>query len=95
MGLDKGPIEVGLEVDQMLNSKVGMTTFMQLHQAEAKASDVVITDMILICHMPTLTLFDPGSTYSYASVYYASRLSLCSETLSALLCVLTPWVSLY
>ncbi|XP_049388453.1 uncharacterized protein LOC125852779, partial [Solanum stenotomum] len=36
---------------------------------------------VLLCQQPALALFDPGSTFSYVSVYYASRLSLMSEPL--------------
>lgn len=37
--------------------------------------------VFLVCHYPTLVLFDLGSTYSYISVFYASRLVLAFEPL--------------
>ncbi|XP_015169165.1 uncharacterized protein [Solanum tuberosum] len=50
-------------------------------RADAETSDDVITGTVLLCQQPALALFDPGSTFSYVSVYYASRLSLMSEPL--------------
>ncbi|XP_015159123.1 uncharacterized protein [Solanum tuberosum] len=57
---------------------------------DAETSDDVITGTVLLCQQPALALFDPGSTFSYVSVYYASRLSLMSEPLVAPLRVSTP-----
>ena len=54
-----------------------------------EASDIVITGMISMFHQPASALFDPGSTFSYISTYFASRLGLCSEYLSVPLCVAT------
>ncbi|XP_070029157.1 uncharacterized protein [Nicotiana sylvestris] len=50
---------------------------------EAVASDSVITGIVPVFHRDASVLFDPGSTYSYASSYFAlylgvSRDSLCS-----------------
>ncbi|KAH0671324.1 hypothetical protein KY285_024119 [Solanum tuberosum] len=59
-------------------------------RADAETSDDVITGTVLLCQQPALALFDPGSTFSYVSVYYASRLSLMSEPLVAPLRVSTP-----
>ena len=59
-------------------------------RADAETSDDVITGTVLLCHQPASALFDPGSTFSYVSVYYASRLSMMSEPLVAPLRVSTP-----
>ena len=58
-------------------------------RAEAEAVDDVITCVVLVCHQLAFSLFDPGSTYSYVSVYFASYLGLSSELLEVPLCVLT------
>uniref|UniRef100_M0ZYG3 Polyprotein n=1 Tax=Solanum tuberosum TaxID=4113 RepID=M0ZYG3_SOLTU len=43
---------------------------------ETEASDAVITCIIPVCHRPTIVLFDPGSTYSYVSTYFALSLDI-------------------
>src|SRR5688572_18401895 len=59
-------------------------------RAEAEASNDVIKGSILVCHQPAFALFDPGSTYSYMSVYFASHLGISFELLEVPLRVLTP-----
>ncbi|XP_015165509.1 uncharacterized protein [Solanum tuberosum] len=59
-------------------------------RAETEVSDDVITGTILLCQQASLPLFDPSSTFSYVSVYYASRLSMMSEPLVAPLRVSNP-----
>lgn len=49
-----------------------------------------IIGMIFVCHQQDSTLFNLGSTISYVSAYFASRLVLCSEFLSVPLCIATP-----
>ncbi|KAH0669070.1 hypothetical protein KY289_023563 [Solanum tuberosum] len=51
-------------------------------RATAEASDDVITGRLLLCHQPTTVLFDPGSTFSYVSIYFAPRLGMRSESLT-------------
>ncbi|XP_049410606.1 uncharacterized protein LOC125873772 [Solanum stenotomum] len=43
---------------------------------EAEASDAVITGIVSVCHRPASVLFDPGSTFSYVSTYFAFGLEL-------------------
>ncbi|XP_027768988.1 uncharacterized protein LOC114074926 [Solanum pennellii] len=52
-----------------------------LGRTEAEASDAVITGIILVCHRPTTVFFDPDSTYSYVSTYFAPSLDILSESL--------------
>ncbi|XP_070004320.1 uncharacterized protein [Nicotiana sylvestris] len=48
---------------------------------EPESSDVVITGTILVCGRGASVLFDPGSTYSYVSSYFAPYLIMPSEAL--------------
>ncbi|XP_069146071.1 uncharacterized protein [Solanum lycopersicum] len=48
---------------------------------EAEALDFVITSIIPVCHRSTTILFDPGSTYSYVSTYFAPSLDILCESL--------------
>ncbi|XP_070054059.1 uncharacterized protein [Nicotiana tomentosiformis] len=54
-----------------------------LARLEAKSSNVVITEIIPFCHRYSSVLFDPGSTYSYVSSYFASYLIVPRDSLSA------------
>lgn len=45
-------------------------------------SDVAITDMIFICHQLASALFNPRYKFLYIFAYFASRLGLCSVSLS-------------
>ncbi|XP_069148227.1 uncharacterized protein [Solanum lycopersicum] len=57
---------------------------------EAEASDAVITGIILVCHRPATVLFDPGSTYSYVSTYFAPSLDILCKSLDLSIRVSTP-----
>ncbi|XP_070016045.1 uncharacterized protein [Nicotiana sylvestris] len=57
---------------------------------EAESSDVVIIGTILVCDREASVLFDLGSTYSYASSYFAPYLVLPSDSLSIPIYVSTP-----
>ncbi|XP_049390047.1 uncharacterized protein LOC125854509 [Solanum stenotomum] len=59
-------------------------------RATTEASDDVITGTLLLCHQPATVLFDPGSTFSYVSVYFAPRLGMRSESLAEPVHVSTP-----
>ncbi|XP_070017561.1 uncharacterized protein [Nicotiana sylvestris] len=59
-------------------------------RAEAVAYDSVITGIILVSHREASVLFDPGSTYSYVSSYFAPYLGTSRETLSSPVYVSTP-----
>ena len=48
------------------------------------------TGTVLLCHQPASAFFDPGSTYSYISVYCAPRLSIIPELLVEPLRVSSP-----
>jgi len=45
------------------------------------ASDAVITGIVSVCHRDAFVLFDPGSTYSYVSSYFAHYLDMPCESL--------------
>lgn len=57
---------------------------------EAETSDAVITGIIPVCHQSATILFDPGSTYSYVSIYFASSLDKLCESLDFPVYVSTP-----
>ncbi|XP_070034276.1 uncharacterized protein [Nicotiana tomentosiformis] len=57
---------------------------------EAESSDAVITGIVPVCHRDASVLFDPGSTYSYVSSYFASHFGVPRDSLSASVCVSTP-----
>ncbi|XP_015078162.1 uncharacterized protein LOC107021966 [Solanum pennellii] len=59
-------------------------------RAAAEASDDVISGTLFLCHQPATILFDPGSTFSYVSIYFAPRLGMRSESLAEPVHVLTP-----
>ncbi|XP_069150444.1 uncharacterized protein [Solanum lycopersicum] len=59
-------------------------------RAVAEASDDVISGMLFLCHHPATVLFDPGSTFSYVSIYFAPRLGMRSESLAEPVHVSTP-----
>ncbi|XP_070037022.1 uncharacterized protein [Nicotiana tomentosiformis] len=57
---------------------------------EAVALDAVITNIVSVCHKDVSTLFDPGSTYSYASSYFTRYLDMPRESLVSHVHVSTP-----
>ncbi|WMV09364.1 hypothetical protein MTR67_002749 [Solanum verrucosum] len=50
---------------------------------EVEASDAMITGTILICDRMANVLFDPGSTYSYVSLRFASDFGMICDILDA------------
>ncbi|XP_070035337.1 uncharacterized protein [Nicotiana tomentosiformis] len=50
---------------------------------EEVTSDSVITSIVPVCHRDASVLFDPGSTYSYVSSYFAPHLGVSSSSLSS------------
>ncbi|XP_070050509.1 uncharacterized protein [Nicotiana tomentosiformis] len=59
-------------------------------RTEAVVSNSVITYTVPICHKDASVLFDPGSTYSYVSSYFASYLCVSRDSLSSPVHVSTP-----
>ncbi|WMV49430.1 hypothetical protein MTR67_042815 [Solanum verrucosum] len=59
-------------------------------KTEAEASDAVITCTILVCDRMTNVLFDPGSTYSYVSILFASEFAMICDILDAPIHASTP-----
>lgn len=57
---------------------------------DAIASDAVITGIVSVCHRDASVLFDPGSTYSYVSSYFAHYLDMPRESLVSSIHVSTP-----
>ncbi|XP_070020579.1 uncharacterized protein [Nicotiana sylvestris] len=54
-----------------------------LARPEAESSDAVITGTVPVCSRNASVLFDPGSTYSYVSSYFASYLVVPHDSLNA------------
>ncbi|XP_070057103.1 uncharacterized protein [Nicotiana tomentosiformis] len=52
-------------------------------RTEAVASDSVITGIVSVCHRDASVLFDPGSTYSYVSSYFAPYLGISRDSLGS------------
>ncbi|XP_070057525.1 uncharacterized protein [Nicotiana tomentosiformis] len=52
-------------------------------RTEAVASDSVITGIVLVCRRDATVLFDPGSTYSYVTSYFAPYLGVSRDSLSS------------
>jgi len=52
-------------------------------RTDAVATDSVITGIIPVYHRDTSVLFDPGSTYSYVSSYFAPYLGISRDSLSS------------
>lgn len=65
-----------------------MYAFLGRHKPET--SDVVITRTIFVCHQHAYASFDWGSTFSYVSTYYATRLDLSCEPMYVPSHVATP-----
>ncbi|XP_070045039.1 uncharacterized protein [Nicotiana tomentosiformis] len=61
-----------------------------LDRTEAIASNSVITCIVPICHRDASVLFDPGSTYSFVSSYFAPYLGVSHDSLSYPIYVSTP-----
>ncbi|XP_070037058.1 uncharacterized protein [Nicotiana tomentosiformis] len=61
-----------------------------LAKTEAVASDSIITGIVLACHRDASVLFDPGSTYSYVSSYFALYLGVSRDFLCSPVYVSTP-----
>ncbi|XP_070040670.1 uncharacterized protein [Nicotiana tomentosiformis] len=59
-------------------------------RTEVVASDSVITSIVPVCHRYASVLFDPGSTYSYVSSYFAPYLGVSCDSLSSHVYVSTP-----
>ncbi|XP_070040189.1 uncharacterized protein [Nicotiana tomentosiformis] len=57
------------------------------NRTEALASDSIITGIVPVCHRDASILFDPGSTYSYVSSYFAPYLGVSCDSLSYLIYV--------
>ncbi|XP_070036245.1 uncharacterized protein [Nicotiana tomentosiformis] len=57
---------------------------------KVESSDAVITGIIPVSHRDASVLFDPGSTYSYVSSYFASYLVVPCDSLSAYVYVSIP-----
>ncbi|XP_070055239.1 uncharacterized protein [Nicotiana tomentosiformis] len=68
----------------------GQTRYYALpSRTEVVASDSVITCIVPVCHRKASVLFDPGSTYSYVSSYFAPYLGISRDSLSSLVYVST------
>ncbi|XP_070038243.1 uncharacterized protein [Nicotiana tomentosiformis] len=54
------------------------------------SSNAVIIGIVSVCQMEASILFDPDSTYSYVSSYYAHYLDMPCESLVSPICISTP-----
>ncbi|XP_070049469.1 uncharacterized protein [Nicotiana tomentosiformis] len=59
-------------------------------RTEVVSFDSVITSIVLFSHKDASVLFDPGSTYSYVSSYFALYLGVSHDSLSCPVYVATP-----
>ncbi|XP_070036961.1 uncharacterized protein [Nicotiana tomentosiformis] len=59
-------------------------------RTEAIATDAVITSIVSVYRRDASVLFDPGSTYSYVSSYFARYLDISHDSLRALVYMSTP-----
>ncbi|KAL0553651.1 hypothetical protein IC582_007551 [Cucumis melo] len=59
-------------------------------QQEAEDAPDIITGTILICNVPADVLFDPGTTYSFVSSIFLTKLNRILEPLSEGLAIYTP-----
>ncbi|XP_070056164.1 uncharacterized protein [Nicotiana tomentosiformis] len=59
-------------------------------RTEAVSSDAVIIGIVTVFHIDASILFDPSSTYSYVSSYFASCLDMARDSLATLVHVFTP-----
>ncbi|XP_070034443.1 uncharacterized protein [Nicotiana tomentosiformis] len=57
---------------------------------DAVASDTMITGIVSVCDSDASALFDPGSTYSYVSSYFARYMDMNYESLVSSVHVSTP-----
>ncbi|XP_015165067.1 uncharacterized protein [Solanum tuberosum] len=57
---------------------------------EAETSDAVITGIIPVCHRSASVLFDPGSTFSYVSTYFAAEFDMICDSMTVPIRVSTP-----
>ncbi|XP_069147009.1 uncharacterized protein [Solanum lycopersicum] len=57
---------------------------------EAETSDAIITVIILVCHRPASVLFDPGSTFSYVSMYFTAKFDMICDSMIVPIRVSTP-----
>lgn len=64
--------------------------YVALAWLEAEASNEAITGTITLCQQSTSKLFDPGLTFSYVSIYFASCLGISLEPPSCHILVLLP-----
>ena len=55
-----------------------------------ETSDAVVTGIIPICHRPASVLFDPGSTFSYVSTYFAAKFDMICDSMTVPIRVSTP-----
>ena len=61
-------------------------------RTEVETSDAVVTGIIPICHRPASVLFDPGSTFSYVSTYFAAEFDMLCDSMAVPIRVSTPVV---
>lgn len=69
----------------MIDDRVHYYAFPKRPKVES--FEPVITGIISICHRPSLILFFPGSTLSYVSTYFTSRLDLMCKSITISICV--------
>lgn len=65
---------------RFLNWGNGLFLFFS-HRLEVEESNAVITCILLICDQMDTFLFDPGSTFSYASSSFSVGLDMICESL--------------
>ena len=81
---------VGVEVPPRMEVDEEATAMLSPERPEAETSDAVITGIIPVCHRPASVLFDPGSTFSYVSTYFAAKFDMICDSMTVPIRVSTP-----
>ena len=69
---------------------MGRDSYLIPSRPETGASDVRIIGIIPVCFRYASVLFDPGSTFSYASTYFSLSFDFTSKPLAMPIHVYTP-----
>nr|XP_009763013.1 PREDICTED: uncharacterized protein LOC104214971 [Nicotiana sylvestris] len=66
----------GRGADRVTQGRGQPRLFVTLDRQSAKASTEVITDILLVCSHNAYAIIDPGSTFSYVTLYFEVNLGL-------------------
>ncbi|XP_015169874.1 uncharacterized protein [Solanum tuberosum] len=69
---------------------IGAHCYTLARRSEAKTFDAIIIGIIPVCHRSASLLFDPGSTFSYVSTYFAVEFDMICDSMLVPIHVSTP-----